>query len=205
MYGVAKTNGFVLPITHTTILNELRRDFCLRRQEEPGLSVIVPYLRSEVTVANIIQAVAREYFYPILHEKLTVVVESPDFSKTLDSNNLRSSIESDDLDLQGDLRSIVDFTCDIRSRPPRQERLHPPQDKQLKWSESIFPEESLNELASRFARGEHIALRVPVTVRRASGEVQQSCSAIWHHLLSTPAVWPNTPLARPPHGLSWPS
>ena len=113
MFGVPQSNDFVLPITDATVLDEFCRDFRVRRRDEPGLSVIVPYSHEEITPQAIAKAVAREYFYPILTGKLIVDIEGPELTGkrlTLDSNNLVDSIDLQERDI-GNLRSCLPYRC----------------------------------------------------------------------------------------------
>lgn len=180
MFGTPGQNGFVLPVTDANVLEEFCHDFGVRWRDEAGLSVVVPYSHEEIRADAIVKAVAREYFFPILTSKLTVVVESPElieFSRTLDSNSLLESIGSDEGDIHGDLRSLIHFAIEEVITLPSGERFFlraPSSEEPPVWSDSLFPEKILAELSSRFARGKPIALRIPLAVRTAGGETQPS-------------------------------
>lgn len=180
MFGTPAENDFVLPITDINVLGEFCRDFGVQWRNEAGLSVVVPYCHEEISADAILKSVAREYFFPILMGKLTVVVESPELvgsSRTLDSNSLLESVGSDEGDIHGDLRSLIHFAIEEVITLPSGDRLRigesspgePPS-----WSESLFPSNILDELRSRFARGKPIALRIPLTVRTVSGDMRPS-------------------------------
>lgn len=67
MFGVIQPDSqFVCPVENLGRIEEFRRDFRVSRQDEAGLSVIVPYCLEEITEDTIVQAVGREYFSPIL-------------------------------------------------------------------------------------------------------------------------------------------
>jgi len=180
MFGIATNNDFVLPITDSNVLSEFCRDFGVQWRDEAGLSVVVPFCHDEIRADAIVKAVAREYFFPILTGKLTVVVEGPELNgvrRTLDSNSLLDSIDTDEGDIQGDLRSLLEFAIEEVITLPQGDRIRlgePPPGDPPGWSDSLFPETVLAELRSRFARGKSIALRVPLAVRTASGDVQPS-------------------------------
>jgi hypothetical protein len=84
-WGFRDESGLVLPTTDEDTARSLRAVFDIRRVAEPGLSVVVPWLRSEITGAAIRDAVAGEYFLPILRGELTVEVDENGSTTTIDA------------------------------------------------------------------------------------------------------------------------
>ena len=52
-------------------------DFDLDRLDQPGLSVVIPYPRTELTAGSIARAVITQYFLPIVRGDLTVEIRAP--------------------------------------------------------------------------------------------------------------------------------
>ncbi len=77
-FGVKDKSQLALPFTDAPTLDKFAEDFRLQRTDESGLSVVVPWVDPEITVATLIDAVVRGYFYPILTGALTVTVETPE-------------------------------------------------------------------------------------------------------------------------------
>src|SRR5690606_5201661 len=70
-----------LPVDDPDLINQFVHDFRLVRQPDTdatGLSIVVPYADEGISAKDLLSAVAREYFYPILEEKLSVQVSGPD-------------------------------------------------------------------------------------------------------------------------------
>ena len=58
-------------------VEQIGRDFRLARGDCPGLSVIVPFPKSELTRESIARAVVTQYFYPVVHGDLEVEIIDP--------------------------------------------------------------------------------------------------------------------------------
>lgn len=68
---------------------ELATVLRLKRNSNTGLSIIVPYLNSDVTRDDILGAVIKDYFYPILTNKLCVLVEDDKGKIEIDGSNIK--------------------------------------------------------------------------------------------------------------------
>lgn len=73
-YCVLSETGMQLPITSTGKVHEFADACGVSRTHEPGLSIVVPYLVATITEQRIVQAVLRNYFFPILLARLVVTV-----------------------------------------------------------------------------------------------------------------------------------
>ena len=73
-YAVAGDDEIQLPLTNSVEVAEFREACRLTRTNEPGLSIVVPYVQPAVTESRIIQALLRNYFFPILLSRLVVTV-----------------------------------------------------------------------------------------------------------------------------------
>lgn len=165
-YWGKRVEEFVQPLADARTLAEFRNDFRIRRRDEPGLSVMVPFVHEEITTKAILQAVGREYFYPILAGRLAVAIEGNQDVRNLDADNLLDSMEIDQGDLQGDLRAVVNLGIWALTMPEAEHirLLQPPPEQPPVWSETLVPDRQITQLARRFAQGEQLAFCVPITV-----------------------------------------
>jgi len=70
------SNSFwALPIHDEKKIKELKKIFGVKRNKEPGVSVVVPFINSEVSLDQIREIVCRSYRVPILREKLKVKIQ----------------------------------------------------------------------------------------------------------------------------------
>ncbi|QDV87394.1 hypothetical protein [Planctomycetes bacterium TBK1r] len=66
-----------LPISHEKDLVQFASEWNLTRTDEPGLSVVVPYVADELKAESILRLVAVNFFVPILKQELIVDVAGP--------------------------------------------------------------------------------------------------------------------------------
>ncbi|MXX80529.1 MAG: hypothetical protein F4Y69_05785, partial [Chloroflexi bacterium] len=67
-----------MPVQDSRIIDEAAKHFLLRREQEPGLSVIIPCPSPELGPQDIVRKVVTQYFYAIVSGALVVDVEHPD-------------------------------------------------------------------------------------------------------------------------------
>jgi len=172
LFGMAAPDGFVLPFDQEELIDSFCADFRIERLDEPGLSVVVPYCHEEITAEAIAQAVAREYFHPILTGNLLVQVDDGEngVSRSLDACNLLASIGGVD----AQLRTMILFSQNAHSFPADQMvGLGPPQGAP-QWSDAMFSADQLDHLAIAYAQGHMLAVRVPVIVHEAGAAPRPS-------------------------------
>lgn len=166
-----KGNGLPLPIEEVMLLERFADDFQLHR-DEPGLSVVVPYFREdELSPDRLLESSIRQYFYPILRGDLVVDVESglrkdSLTERTIDTLAARFEAESSPgADAIGRLCLLTRWSLSATAADERIE-LSSQQDRAPRWSEEVIDAKLLSELQKRFERGERIAFRVPLLVKR---------------------------------------
>lgn len=172
-------DGFVLPIENTAILDRFVEFFHLeRKHQDTGLSVVVPWPHSELNDQALVQAVVRQYFYPILTGDLEVWVGTPSVPETvLDAENFLSQAKRLDPDYQGliDLAAwaigVGDADIVYLDKQPKEHS--------WQWSSSLLSDEELSALRERFNNGARVSVRVPVTVRKNDGESLHSHFSIY--------------------------
>lgn len=73
-YCKLSETGMQLPITDADEVHGFAAASGVSRTDEPGLSIVVPYVNRSITEQKIVQAVLRNYFFPILLGRLVVTV-----------------------------------------------------------------------------------------------------------------------------------
>jgi hypothetical protein len=91
-WGERLTNesNLVTPCTDREVLDRFRGVFGITRQNEPGLSVVVPWLIDDITNDGIRDAVLGEYFLPLLRGELVVELVGNGDEVVIDANAVRS-------------------------------------------------------------------------------------------------------------------
>lgn len=164
-YAVEGAEGFQLPERSPHVIAEFKRIFGLQRTDEPGLSIVVPALRQNITLGRIAQGVLRNYFFPILFGRLQVqvgdvLIDEASFAalaEKLDAENFSG----------GHLAAFIQemkATRDLGFVPP----LILPPDWHKKEMDEILAGQ-LEDLRQRFAEGGIVMVRAPVLMKRKDG------------------------------------
>lgn len=182
-YGYFGTfeDDFALPIQDGGHIGKFCQDFCLRRKDEAGLSVIIPYPDSEIVVDGVIRAAINQYFFPILSRDLVVIISSGPNEKVLDAESIFSFVSSTDWEDKKTLIHRLEFARWCLSIPEDGfERLQEPTTGQApKWEESLFQLEQLKRLRNLFEVGDRMALLAPLWVKRAENPIEHSCFKVF--------------------------
>lgn len=152
------------------IIDNFRSDFNLQRKDESGLSIVIPFLsetESTISAEDIVRAVIKHYFYPIISNNLTVEISDAAGKWHLKSDNIKDVVSQvvwpEDRELnKEDLIQLIDM---VRGG------LQKPEDAWLRLNHS--PRRNIEEmlgvqkeaLMDRFDSGETLYFRIPVSVR----------------------------------------
>ena len=156
------------------VIENFRSDFKLRRGDEPGLSVVIPFL-SEVEVSiqaeDVVRAVIKHYFYPIISNNLIVEVSDCDRSWRLGSDNVEEVVSQLDWppDRELNREDIIRLLDMVRTGLKE----HETDWVKLEYSPKRDIEEILSgekeALAKRFDSGERLHFEIPVWVEEKGG------------------------------------
>lgn len=90
-WGKHESDGFGMPLTDSENYDKFKKDFCIARGgEDNGLSIVVPYISSDVDLKSIVENVCKEYFWAIISSELEVFIESEDENIEINSNTIKS-------------------------------------------------------------------------------------------------------------------
>lgn len=103
-------NDIVMPIVDNKFHERFKKAFHLDRGMEPGLSIVVPWLDAEVSSNAIIEAVLKDYFYPVLTGKLEVIVEAPENKITVDKNSIDTELKKVGGKFEHEIRPLIDLS-----------------------------------------------------------------------------------------------
>ncbi|HVZ65381.1 MAG TPA: hypothetical protein VG936_12480 [Lacunisphaera sp.] len=165
-FGIPDQDGFMTPTNDDKVIDRFRRTFQIARTSEPGLSIVMPWVNPEFTERQLVSAVLRGYFYPILEGALEVTVETAEGRTIINESTITelslSHLDKGDEDLRPMLRlgawaafaKSGEFTI-----------LNPAEPMRPVWIPELVPADKLDALRTRFDAGERIAIRAPLTVR----------------------------------------
>jgi hypothetical protein len=165
-YAVRGDEDFQLPERSAEAIAEFKELFALQRTYEPGLSIVVPALRDNITLDRIAQGVLRNYFFPILFGRLEVQVGA------LVINETSFAQMAEKLDAEhffgGHLAAFIQemkTTRNVGFEPP----IVLPSDWNKKDMEVVLGSR-LELLRQQFNEGAMVMVRAPVLMKRKNGE-----------------------------------
>lgn len=177
-----KSGDLQMPFEGSDVLTDFEKSFDVQRGNKSGLSIVIPFPSDRLKAKEIARSVIVHFFIPILKNRLVVRIsetgepdveisaesirtESAKFQwkvKKLDRNRPQPPFELAEWALKsqkdGSLTTIVGHT-----------------DKGMpQWAEKIFATGQLEALRNRFDSGERIAVRVPLSLERKDGNLENT-------------------------------
>jgi hypothetical protein len=176
--GSQNEEGLPLPIVDAEELEHFCKEWRLSRTDEPGLSVIAPFVPDELKADRLLQAVAVHFFTGIVRGELIVEINGPGIgSVTLDNAGLEEACKKVEWDgpkrtkrhvsppIQFARRSLQ-LTKFVSAQALGKERLPD-------LTDTSFQQEELTKARHSFSAGELTGLRVPIWLPRRNGAGQQ--------------------------------
>lgn len=178
-------NEFAIPAEKTELINKFRDEFLLRRTDEPGLSIVIPYIvddfKSESDHRKLILSIIKTYVYPILNGKLIVEVETSKSHINIKNDSVADELYNlkDNGDIsESELRRIESFIllCEFVIEGRIEATLLKQKRKALsdKWKNIYWPEEIAKELRANFNRNDILGFEIPIHVRKKDGADHES-------------------------------
>lgn len=166
----------VLPVEDSSFIDQFTKAFEIQRGDDPGLTIVVPWCDLDLTDENLVRAVLRGYFWPILRGQLEVIIEAPRIETLLDANSLESEINKIGNDLEREISPLVELAKWAGALDENDfiRLACPDPSRAWQWSKERLPADSVDDLRQRYERGDKIALRVPVTVREKNEEPRET-------------------------------
>lgn len=174
-YGSLHENGMVLPVDDSARLDAFAATFHLKRRDETGLSLVVPYVDIEFTPEMIVEAMVRDYFYPILAGSLVAEIATPDANATvIDDSTISDVINALPSATTAELKPVLALAAwSCEQKADSFIKLNPAPSKP-EWTRDLIPDDVALAIREKLSGGECVAIRVPLTVRPKEGIARES-------------------------------
>lgn len=163
-------NDFVLPLTASEpFLSEALHALRLERRTRSGLSVVVPWVREEVSSEAIRNAVVREYFLPIIRGDLEVIIEEGDRQSFLLSD---STLELAVARIGDSILTELVALARTAHQMPDTEMIGTSSAMSggyPQWHEDLLTTDGYADLNKRLESGDAVKVRIPFQTRPQSG------------------------------------
>lgn len=174
-FGVDDGAGFVLPEDDKGVLDRFSKDFCLKRKNESGLSVVVPWVDDTITLDGLLQAVIEDYFHPILAGELVVEISNGEKQLEVSADSLAEMCKQLGAEFEVKMLPVLKLSKWARGQADNTFiQLKPANADRPKWDAALVPNELIPSLREKFRAGEPLALKIPLTVREKKGQVRDS-------------------------------
>jgi hypothetical protein len=167
-------NDFCLPIDAPQATTEFARRFELRRERNPGLSIVVPFPDEEISTDSLLEAVVRHYFQPLLSRKLEVEIEHSGQCLVLKHDNLQQEIRK--RQHLAKFSGLIELAhWGMAQEPSALATLAPPPaGRAPKLSEDLFDATDLQRLRRHYDDARRIGLDVKVMIAPAGDRPRQA-------------------------------
>lgn len=155
--------------------------FGIRRRDEAGLSVVVPYVDSEMTAEAVLVSVLKNYGLSIKLGQITVEIDGDGPSQYLTKETVFDAVSGLSGDRQEQVRGEIDLASWYLSEG-RDARITLVRGAaSTKWDERVTDEEA-DRIRSKLDNGDRVTVRVPMPVGGRSGASEDS----WFDVLLQP-------------------
>jgi hypothetical protein len=164
------------PISEESLLRQFSDTFALSRDDEPGLSLVIPFPHSEITPNEIFKSIMIHYFYPILNGTLEIMLRYDGKEEELNSKNFIELASQQDWEGTSwenvRVKDLLDFVNSSREKSVLMElKISNPENPEI-TTESF--QNQLDSLREKFNCGEIISLRVPVQIKEVNEQIIDS-------------------------------
>ena len=176
--GTQNADGLPLPIDDAQELERFCNEWRLNRTNEPGLSVVAPYVPEELKADQLLQAVLVHFFTRIVRGELVVEIVGPEIgSVILDKLSILAACKR--VPWGGPKRTKrhvappIEFARRSLESRPTFATLLLGKDRVPDLTEAAFRPEDLTKLRHRFSGGALTSVRVRLWLPRKQGEGQE--------------------------------
>lgn len=173
-----ESDSLVLPVEEPSALAAFAQAFDLLRAEtnQPGLSIIVPWLDTSIGLGDVIDAVLRGYFQPVLSKQLVVTIfDGGSQLITINAESIRGVVETRGEALRKELNPLLELTEFALTVDPAKVVVGVAPPSKPEWASGMLTDAAKALLRDDLQAGKKIAIRVPVKIKgKKPGAVEQS-------------------------------
>jgi hypothetical protein len=159
-------DGFQLPVRDPEAIREFCNRLCVSRDTQPGLSLVIPYPKADLTKQGMLTAAVVNYFYPVLTGQLDIEIDG----EKVDDSNILHLCKKYGASKIKDFEWLFDFIQASYTTPEAHlVSVAPSWVDEGELGEGAFTADELDTMRKRFSAGELIGVRVPIVIRKIDG------------------------------------
>lgn len=196
-YGVHDQEDFVMPETSIEEIRKFKKLFRLKREiteikkdreSNTGLSLIIPYPKTEVTLESLVLSTIKQFFFPIITGKLEVEIVYEDEKIELKKGTLKHEIEKINFTKLPEIEQVnkarllslfelTEWIITLNKNKHTKLNISNP-NRAYRWTKELFDKIDLKPLQEKFEKGECIPFIIPVKYQPEGeeAEIREFCA-----------------------------
>ena len=163
--GEGVFNEIPVPLKDSELVKKFTSQFSLERQEDTGLSVIIPFPNPDFSLGAMIGVAIVNYFYPIITQQLVLQFNGIE----INNNNIRELATEYASESIRDIDAIFDFIEESYSTRDDVLVLKPSWADDAQLDEGDFEPADLEVIREKFTNEQLVGLRLPISVKKKNG------------------------------------
>jgi hypothetical protein len=165
-----------VPIKSDEAVNDFINNFSLRRGDNPGLSVVIPFPNKKFNQDHMVGVAISNYFYPLITGQLVLQFNGLE----INSGNVREHAKKYAADRFNQIDVLFDFIEEVyKAEQEELLKLKPSWIDDRLLDEGDFDPETLAEIRERFLSGELVGVSLPVKIKLKDGSVKDSFFSVY--------------------------
>jgi len=153
------------PVEDAGSIDQLINDFGLKRREEPGLSLVMPWVFDSVRPEELLDAVVAEYYYAILAGTLCVTLEAAGEKIELSADSLSGLVaDREELSKYAKNIDLASWSQKVQDAERIVLASSPAAGGAQQWIPDLLGEDEKELIKNRLLNQERVALRVPLHI-----------------------------------------
>ncbi|MCS7258845.1 MAG: hypothetical protein NZ601_05745 [candidate division WOR-3 bacterium] len=167
------------PINDSSIINNFKKRFLLRRDNEPGFSIVIPMPQKEIDFSSIVRSVIIHYAFAILKGVLCVEIADNIKGQHLELNSanlIKVAQEQDWRDTTWEERNVsklIDFINSVATFNPSKVIALPDTDYK-EYAKEIIGENLFNDIKKAYEASKLLGFKIPIKIRPKGKEESQT-------------------------------
>jgi hypothetical protein len=166
-FGNHAEDQFTLPVSDHNLTDDFSTIFSLSREDETGLSVVVPYPREQISSEDVLVSVVKHYFFPILSGDLVVEIDAGGRLMKIDASSIDDIVTanfSDEDQIFSGTLALAKWFLSLPSENIVVAAQQQP-NRSPSWGSELFTPGQIETLAEALDTMDPVCVRVPVYVK----------------------------------------
>jgi hypothetical protein len=160
------------PISVKKNISSFKDIFHIERNEQTGLSLIIPYIKEDITFKNIIKYSIDNYFFPLMNDDLEIDIIEDNITEKINHRTIKTlSIKYDAEIGKSDLTDQLSFLESVRDFDKENIIELSSEKTEIKFDK---PANEIEKIKVRFSKEELLAFRIFTKIKPVKSKLKQT-------------------------------